>query len=93
MSFDINRIADLANLHLDDVEKQHVTEKMQGILKFVETITELDLKNHHASVSSYQMPTVLREDSVGETLSSEELALNVPKLDDSSIIVPQVIQR
>jgi Asp-tRNA(Asn)/Glu-tRNA(Gln) amidotransferase C subunit len=39
------------------------------------------------------MDTVLREDEIGNTLSSEELAINAPKLDNSSIIVPQVIQR
>lgn len=93
MSFNVEHIADLASLRLSDTEKQQVTDKMIGILDFVQTITNLDLNEHHASVSSYELPTVLREDTVGKTLSNEELVVNVPKLDDSSIIVPQVIQR
>ncbi|MGL5955613.1 MAG: Asp-tRNA(Asn)/Glu-tRNA(Gln) amidotransferase subunit GatC [Brevinema sp.] len=93
MSFQVDHIAGLANLRLNDSEKQAVAEKMEGILKFVETIVNLDLGDHKVSVSSYELPTVLREDTIGLTLSSEALAINVPKLDDSSIIVPQVIQK
>ena len=93
MSFDVNRIASLANLTLSEEEKQTVETKMEGILKFVESITKLDLGDHSASISSYDLATVLREDIVGPTLSPEELAVNVPKLDNFSIIVPQVIKK
>ncbi len=93
MAFELERIAELANLQLDNDEKQVVAEKMDGILKFVEGISKLDLAGHSASVSSYDLPTVMREDVVGETSTEEELAVNVPKLDNSSIIVPQVIQK
>ncbi len=93
MSFNVDRIAELANLRLDDSEKAAVTQKMEGILQFVETITVLDLGKHSACVSSYDLPTVLREDTPGKTLSHEDLSVNTPKLDDSFIIVPQVIQK
>ncbi len=93
MAFELDRIAELANLRLNDDEKQAVSEKMNGILKFVDSIVKLELSDLDASVSSYELPTVMREDNVGDTLSQEELSANVPKLDDSSIIVPQVIQK
>ena len=93
MSFDIKRIAELANLSLNKEEEQTVAKNMVEILQFVNTITSLDLAHREASISSYKLDTVLREDEIGNTLSSEELAINAPKLDNSSIIVPQVIQR
>ncbi len=93
MSFEIDRIAELANLRLNDSEKQAVEAKMKGIVKFVETITNLDLQDCPEAVSSYEMPTVLREDVPGVTLTQEDLLINVPKMDDSFIIVPQVIQK
>ncbi|MDK2819137.1 MAG: Asp-tRNA(Asn)/Glu-tRNA(Gln) amidotransferase subunit GatC [Spirochaetota bacterium] len=93
MSFNIDRIASLANITLNEEEKQTVKTKMEGILNFVASITELDLGNHTANISSYELATVLREDIVGTTLTPEELAKNIPKLDNYSIIVPQVIQK
>ncbi|MGL4677334.1 MAG: Asp-tRNA(Asn)/Glu-tRNA(Gln) amidotransferase subunit GatC [Brevinema sp.] len=93
MSFQVDHIASLANLRLNNSEKKAIAEKMEGILKFVETIAKLDLEEHKVSISSYELPTILREDKIGATLSTAELAKNTPYLDNNSIIVPQVIQK
>ncbi|MGL4388052.1 MAG: Asp-tRNA(Asn)/Glu-tRNA(Gln) amidotransferase subunit GatC [Brevinema sp.] len=93
MSFDINHISSLASLHLLDEEKKFFSNSMHEILALVETIAKLDLGSYKPVVRSYDIPTVFREDMVKISLSQEEIAQNAPKMDDSFIIVPQVIKK
>lgn len=92
MSFQIDRIAALANLQLNEREQGTIIKNMKEILCFVETITNLNIEPYEPHLID-DVSVVLREDVVGTCLSQEDLALNVPILDQSSIIVPQVIQK
>lgn len=93
MSFDIHRISSLASLDLKEEEKESFTNSMEKILYFVETISKLDLGAYQPAVRSYEIPTILRDDVVGQTLSQEQISQNAPKMDESFIIVPQVIKK
>jgi len=93
MNFDADRIASLASLRLNQEEKEVFQKSMSDILTFVETITKLDLVDSEAQVRSYDISNVMRDDIIQEGLSIEELSINAPKIDDSYIIVPQVIKK
>ncbi|MGL4394553.1 MAG: Asp-tRNA(Asn)/Glu-tRNA(Gln) amidotransferase subunit GatC [Brevinema sp.] len=93
MSFDINRISSLASLDLLEEEKERFSQSMNDVLGLVETIAHLDLGSYTPSVRSYDIPTVVREDEVKSGLSQDEISKNAPKMDESFIIVPQVIKK
>ncbi|MGL4561232.1 MAG: Asp-tRNA(Asn)/Glu-tRNA(Gln) amidotransferase subunit GatC [Brevinema sp.] len=93
MSFDINHISALASLDLLEEEKEYFLHSMKEVLGFVKTIAQLNLGSYEPVIRSYVMPTVLREDIPAPSLTQEEIAQNAPKIEDSFIIVPQVIKK
>lgn len=93
MNFDTDRIANLASLELNQEEKEAFQHSMDSILNFVETIAKLDLEENEAKIRSYDIPTHMRQDTIESSLSLEQLKKNTPKMDDSYLIVPQVIKK
>ncbi|MGL4367691.1 MAG: Asp-tRNA(Asn)/Glu-tRNA(Gln) amidotransferase subunit GatC [Brevinemataceae bacterium] len=93
MLFDPKRIAQLASVELNNNEQESFEQSIDSILNFVETIARLDLDEYKPTIRCYETENAVRNDVVKPGLSLEEIEQNVPKFEDSYIIVPQVIKK
>ncbi|MGM0589827.1 MAG: Asp-tRNA(Asn)/Glu-tRNA(Gln) amidotransferase subunit GatC [Bacteroidota bacterium] len=89
---EVNYIADLARLQLDDQEAQYLAHDMNRILEFVETLNELDTEDVEPLEHVIELETQFREDKVGDQLPHEEALKNAPDADSDYIRVPRVIE-
>lgn len=93
MSFNINHIARLAHLDLKEEERKKLTDSMDNILHFVETIARIDVENQEPITRSISAPLFVREDIPQAGLTAEEIKQNTLEFDNNYIIVPQVIKK
>lgn len=86
--FDINKIAELAMLELEEKEKASLGKDMADIVAFAEKIAEAG-----EQVQEWQVQEVpLREDAVGDSLSAEIALSAAPEKKDGFFFVPQVVE-
>ena len=86
--FDINKIAELAMLELEEEEKASLGKDMADIVAFAEKIAEAEEK-----VQEWQVQEVpLREDMTAASLTAEEALSSAPEKKDGFFFVPQVVE-
>jgi len=90
---EIQYVANLARLHLQDDEAENLKEDMNKILGYMEKLRELDTSDvepleHVSDVTSSKF----REDKAKEPLSHEEALKNAPNADSDYFRVPRVIE-
>jgi aspartyl-tRNA(Asn)/glutamyl-tRNA(Gln) amidotransferase subunit C len=89
---DIEHIAHLARIGLNDQEKQALIKDLNKIVGYVEQLSEVDTENVEPLISVLgDLPTVLREDKVTESLSQEDALSNAPDKNSDYIKVPKVL--
>jgi len=86
--FDINKIADLAMLALNEDELCALQKDMEDIVSFAERISEVGSLGFEEQVSN----SPLREDEVKASLSLEEALSSAPEKRGSCFFVPQVVE-
>ena len=86
--FDINKIAELAMLELEEEEKSSLGKDMADIVAFAEKIVGAGGSMQEWNV--YDIP--LREDAVGDSLSAEAALSSAPEEKDGFFFVPQVVE-
>ena len=89
---EVRRIAELAELDLDDETVSRFTEQLQSILDYVRAIEPLDVDSVAPTgcVPGERQP--LREDEETPCLTSEEALRNAPDSGDGHFRVPRVIK-
>jgi aspartyl-tRNA(Asn)/glutamyl-tRNA(Gln) amidotransferase subunit C len=89
---DVEHVAKLTRLDLNDQEKQMFTEQLNAILKYAEKLNELNTE--HVEPTSHVIPVsnVLREDEARPSLPIEKVMLNAPDEDEGQFRVPAVIE-
>ena len=88
----VRELAVLACLELSDGEVEAMRADLEAILEYVDLLEELDTENVPPTAHVLDMETPLRDDEVAGVLPREEVLRNGPKHDDSSVIVPRVIE-
>jgi aspartyl-tRNA(Asn)/glutamyl-tRNA(Gln) amidotransferase subunit C len=88
---EVNYIADLARLQLDDEEANNLVHDMNRILEFVETLNEVDTDDVAPLEHVIELETQFRDDEVGDQLSHDDALKNAPDADSDYIRVPRVL--
>ena len=88
---EINNIAHLARLQIDESEAKSYQQELSKILDFVEKISELDLKNVEPTNHILDIHNVNREDRIKQEITRDELLKNTENQKDGFIVVPKVI--
>lgn len=88
---DIHRIAELARLRFTDAEAEAFAEQFSSIVDYVGAINSVDMKGVEPLTSVNNTVNVLREDVVGECLTTEEALRNAPRKNEAFIKVPKVL--
>lgn len=88
---EVLHVAELARLELTDSEILLMTEQMNQILNYVETLNELNTTDIEPTTHAIQLQNVFRPDEVEESLDRELGLSNAPRSDGVHFIVPKVI--
>lgn len=89
---DVEHVANLARLELNDEEKQQFTEQLNAILKYAEQLNELDTEHVEPTSHVLQLSNVMRNDEVRPSWPLEKVLLNAPDEEDGQIKVPAVLE-
>ncbi len=88
---EVLHVADLARLELTDMEIIRMTEQMNNILGYMETLGRLDTTDIEPTTNAIQLYNVFRPDEIKESLDREQGLSNAPRSEGVSFIVPKVI--
>lgn len=88
---DVEYVAGLAQLILDDDSKERLVHEMGDILNYMDTLNELDTDDIEPMMHVLDLANVYREDVVTESLSHEEVFKNAPKHEGDYFLVPRIL--
>jgi aspartyl-tRNA(Asn)/glutamyl-tRNA(Gln) amidotransferase subunit C len=89
---EVEEIALLARLALDDAEVEKMTKHLGDILGYVEKLRGLDVSGVEGTTHAVPMDCPLREDAVGGQLLTEEALRSAPRRVESFFEVPKIIE-
>ena len=88
---DVEHAAALAQLKLDEEEKDKYTEQIGEILNYVDKLNELDTEGVVPTAYTVPMKNVLREDKVEKSLAREKSLSNAPDQKDGQFRAPKIM--
>ncbi len=89
----VDKLANLARLQFDNMEKAGIKSDLQKMIQFVEKLNELDTTGVQPLLHMSDNVNVLREDEVKGSISREEGLRNAPLHDEQFFKVPKVIKK
>ena len=95
MAFDkteVEKIAQLARLHISDSEIDEVTGRITDILALIDQMQSVDTDTVVPLAHPLDLTQRLREDDVTEFNRRDELQLLAPDVEQGLYLVPQVIE-
>ena len=95
MAFDkaeVEKIAQLARLHISDSEIDEVTGRITDILALIDQMQSVDTHDVVPLAHPLDLTQRLREDDVTEFNRRDELQLLAPEVEQGLYLVPKVIE-
>ena len=89
---DVEYVAGLAQLRLDDAAKEQMAREMDDILSYMDKLNELNTDNVEPMMHGMEMTNVFREDVIGASLPREEALKNAPVHDGEYFLVPRILE-
>lgn len=89
---DVEYVADLAKLYLNEEEIEMYTKQLDSILEYIEKLDQLDTSNVAPTAHILPMKNVFREDQIEASLEIEDVLKNAPSTEDNCFEVPKVIE-
>lgn len=89
---DVEKIAHLARLAINDIDTLQHTEALSNILGMIDQIQELDTKGIIPMAHPLDATQRLRPDVVTETNQREHFQTIAPQTEDGLYLVPKVIE-
>ena len=88
---DVEYVAGLAQLTLDEETKERLVGEMGDILGYMDKLNELDTTGIEPTMHAQGMTNVFREDVVMPSLPRETALMNAPKTDGEYFLVPRIL--
>lgn len=90
---DVEYIAELAKLKLNEEELVSYTKDMNEILNYIDKLNELDTSDVEPLSHPIEAANVMREDKPADSIDREKALKNAPKADEQFFKVPKVIKQ
>ena len=84
----VEHVARLARLALDDAEKDRMAHELSGVLEHIEKISELDLDEVPPTSHVVDVTTPLRSDEEQPCLEREQALDQAPATQEGGFLVP-----
>lgn len=88
---EVREIAALARLRLSEDEISRMAAELDGILGYIDTITQLDVGSAEPMTHAVPFDCPLRPDEVEPSLSVDEALRNAPRREASFFQVPRML--
>jgi len=88
---EVQKVAELARLDLDDSQVDHLAEQLAAILEYMDKLSEVDTSDIDPTAHAIELTNAFREDAVHEHLDREKSLANAPQSEEGSFVVPKVI--
>lgn len=89
---EVETIAELAKLTLDEEEKRMFQEQLSAILEYAEMLQQVDTSGIPPTASAIPLTNVMRADEVSLSLPTEEALYNAPAAEQDSFKVKAVLE-
>jgi aspartyl-tRNA(Asn)/glutamyl-tRNA(Gln) amidotransferase subunit C len=88
----VKRVARLARIAVSEEEANRMTGELNGILGFVEQLSEVDVEGVEPMTSVTPMVMKKREDVVNDGNKADAIVANAPATDRNFFQVPKVVE-
>lgn len=88
----VKRVARLARLAVTDDEAVRMTGELNGILGFVEQLSEVDVAGVEPMTSVIPMAMKMRSDEVNDGNIADRIVSNAPLTEQNFFEVPKVVE-
>lgn len=88
---DVEYVAALAQLTLDDAAKERMLHDMQSILGYIDKLNELDTGDVEPMMHVLELANVYRDDEVRPSLNRDSALSNAPNTDGEYFLVPRIL--
>lgn len=89
---DVEHVAKLARLDLQDDEKEKFAEQLDAILQYIQKLDELNTDDVEPTSHVLPLVNVMREDEPRPSLPIDKVLLNAPDHEDGHFKVPAVLE-
>ena len=88
----VRRIAHLARIAVKDEEVEHLKDELNGILAFVEQLSEVNVEGVEPMTSVTPMAMKKRTDELTDGSKAADIVANAPVTDHNFFVVPKVVE-
>ncbi|MFT4182149.1 MAG: Asp-tRNA(Asn)/Glu-tRNA(Gln) amidotransferase subunit GatC [Rhizobium sp.] len=88
----VKRVAHLARIAVNEDEAQRMMGELNGILGFVEQLSEVNVDGVEAMTSVTPMAMKKRTDDVTDGNKAADIVANAPNTDQNFFLVPKVVE-
>ena len=88
----VKRVAHLARIAVSEEEANRMTGELNGILGFVEQLSEVDVEGVEPMTSVTPMEMKKRIDAVTDGDKADDVVANAPASDRNFFLVPKVVE-
>ena len=92
MKIDVGYVAALARLDLTEEEKAIFQPQLEGIVKYVEKISEVDVEGVEPMMHGRTLVNAFREDEVRPSMDREEALSNAPSRVGDEFLLPKIVE-
>ena len=92
MKIDVGYVAELARLELSEEEKAVFQPQLEGIVKYVEKISEVDVTGVEPMMHGRAIVNAFREDVVRPSLAMEKALANAPARTGDEFLLPKIVE-
>jgi aspartyl-tRNA(Asn)/glutamyl-tRNA(Gln) amidotransferase subunit C len=92
MKIDVGYVAELARLELSDEEKALFQPQLEGIVGYVEKISEVDVDGVEPMMHGRELSNVFRADEVRPSMPREEALANAPSRVGDEFLLPKIVE-
>ena len=92
MKIDVAYVSNLARLELSDEEKATFQPQLEGIVKYVEKISEVDVEGVPPMMHGKETVNAFREDEVCPSLATATALANAPKRVGDEFLLPKIVE-
>ena len=89
---DVEHVAPLARLALDDAELERMREQLNGILGYIDKLRALDTTGVEPTSHAVPLVNVMRDDATRPCLPPDEALANAPERSGQFFRVPKIIE-
>lgn len=89
---DVAYIARLARINLTENEAKIFQKQLDDVLKYVETLREVDVTGVDTAAHALPISNVFRDDAPRDWFTAEQALTNAPRQANGLFVVPKVVE-